>query len=132
MTYVLDTTVIVDHVRGYAPGVEMLGRLFEESSSLLICDVVICEALSRGDPDEQHYVRSILDALEYVAIDPEGARWAGDRRREHMGVGARKPSVGDTLIAAVAWRLGATLVTRNARDFAAFPIPVLDYGTPLP
>jgi predicted nucleic acid-binding protein len=132
MTYVLDTTVIVDHVRGYPPGVEVLARLFEESGDLLVCDVVTCEALSRGDADEQQDVRSLLDALEYVAIDPEGARWAGDRRREGTESGAGKPSVCDTLIAAVAWRLGATVVTRNARDFAAFGVPVLDYGTPLP
>lgn len=132
MTYVLDTTVIVDHVRGYAPGIEILARLFDGSASLVICDVVTCEALSRGDPDEQQYVRSLLDAFEYVAIDPDGARWAGDRRRERTEAGARKPSVGDTLIAAVAWRLGATVVTRNGRDFAAFDVPVLDYGTSLP
>jgi predicted nucleic acid-binding protein len=102
VTYVLDTTVIVDHVRGYAPGVEVLARLFEESADLLVCDVVVCEALSRGDPEEQRFVRSLLDAVEYGAIDPEGARWAGDRPRERTVAGARKPSVGDTLIAAVA------------------------------
>jgi predicted nucleic acid-binding protein len=129
--YVLDTTVIIDHVHGYQPGVAMLARLMEETGDLIVCDIVCCEALSRGDPHERRRVRALLDALEFVAVDPDGAHWAGERRRERLEAGARKPSVGDTLIAALAWRLGATVVTRNARDFAAFDIPVLDYGSAL-
>ncbi|MEA2623460.1 MAG: hypothetical protein QOH61_2370, partial [Chloroflexota bacterium] len=35
------------------------------------------------------------------------------------------------LIAGVAWTLDATIVTRNARDFEAFGIPVLGYGPQL-
>jgi predicted nucleic acid-binding protein len=31
-------------------------------------------------------------------------------------------------VAAVAWRTGATIVTRNARDFEAYGVPVLAYG----
>ncbi len=77
-------------------------------------------------------IRSALDALEYVAVDPDGARWASDRRRERIEAGSRKPSVGDSLIAALAWRLDATVVTRNARDFEVFGIPVLGYGRALP
>jgi len=32
--YLLDTTVIVDHVRDYRPGAEILSRLFEETGDL--------------------------------------------------------------------------------------------------
>ncbi len=128
MKYLLDTIVAVDQVRGYLPGTQVVDRLFTETSELYTCDVVVCEALSRGDAEEQQYVRRLLEALEYVAIDPDGARWAGDRRRERIEAGGGKPSVGDTLIAAVAWRLGATVVTRNTRDFESFGIPVLGYG----
>jgi predicted nucleic acid-binding protein len=129
MNYLLDSTVIIDYAVSYQPGLEIVDKLFSGGADLYTCDVVTCEALSRGGPEELVFVRSLLDALEYVAIDPDGARWAGDRRRERTEAGARKPSVGDTLIAAVAWRLGATVVTRNARDFAAFQVPVLEYGT---
>jgi predicted nucleic acid-binding protein len=132
MNYLLDSTVIIDYAVSYQPGVEIVDRLFSGGGDLYTCDVVTCEALSRGGTDELVFVRSILDALEYVAVDPDGARWAGDRRRERIHAARSKPGVGDALIAALAWRLGATVVTRNARDFAAFEIPVLDYGTPLP
>ena len=63
------------------------------------------------------------------AIDPEGARWAGDRRRQLRAQGRRGP-LGDALIAALAWRMEATVVTRNPRDFEPFGVPVLGYGEP--
>lgn len=132
MKYLLDTTVIVDHARDHPPGVEILSRLFEETGDLYICDIVVAEAFSRGGPREQGAVEVLVSALEYVAIDPEGARWAGDQRRSRLEAGQRKPGIGDALIAALAWRLGATVVTRNARDFEPFGIPVLGYGAPLP
>ncbi len=131
MRYLLDSTVLIDYRTDYPPGVEIMERLFAETGELFTCDVVTCESLSGGREDERDLIRSTLDALEYVAIDPDGARWAGDQRRQLIEAGRRKPGVSDALIAALAWRLGATVVTRNARDFEAFDIPVLGYGPPL-
>jgi len=128
--YVLDTTVIIDHAQGIPSGLEIVRTLFEETSELYTCDIVTCESLSRGDGDELASVAALLGALEFVALSPDGAAWAGDRRREMIESGQRKPSTTDALIAALAHSLGATVVTRNARDFAAFDIPVLGYGDP--
>ena len=128
MKYLLDSTVLIDFGTGFPPGLEIMERLFRESTELYTCDVVTCESLSRGRAEELDLILSAIEALEYVAVDPAGARWAGDRRRERIEAGNRKPSVGDALIAGLAWRLGATVVTRNARDFEAFGIPVLGYG----
>jgi predicted nucleic acid-binding protein len=132
VSYLLDTTVVIDHVRGYPPGVELVEWLFSVPGDLYTCDVVSCEALSRGDAEEQEAVRRFLDALEFVAVDPDAARWAGHQRRELLEREARKPAVGDALIAGLAWRLGATVVTRNSRDFEPFGVPVLGYDRPLP
>lgn len=130
MSYVLDSTVIIDYCIGYKPGEEMVERLFGQPQELYVCDVVTCEALSKGRAEELRLARSLLDALEYVALAPDGAAWAGDRRREAIESGTRKPSTTDALIAALAHTLGATVVTRNAKDFAAFDVPVLGYGDP--
>lgn len=132
MNYLLNSTVIIDYAVSYEPGARIVDELFSGGGDLLTCDVVACEALSGGRPEELVFVRALLDTLQYVTLDPEGARWAGERRRERIDAGRRKPSVGDTLIAALAWRTGATVVTRNARDFEAFDVPVLGYGAPLP
>ena len=125
--YVLDTTVLIDHSKGRRPGVEVLAKLFAETGELYTCDVVTSEAMSGGTDDERAYIGRLLDALEYLAIDPDGARWAGDKRRELRVAGIRCP-LGDALVAAVAWRMGATVVTRNPADFARFGVPVLGYG----
>jgi predicted nucleic acid-binding protein len=126
--YVLDSTVIIDFVVGYPPGEELVERLFAQYEPLYVCDVVTCESLSKGRADEVGVARNLLQALEYVALAPEDARWAGDRRRIEIEAGRRKPSTSDALIAALARGLGATVVTRNAKDFAAFDVPVLGYG----
>ncbi len=130
MSYVLDSTVIIDYCIGYKPGEEMVERLFGQPQELYVCDIVTCEALSKGRPEEVRLARSLLDALEYVALAPDGAAWAGEQRREMIASGRAKPSTTDALIAALAHTLGATVVTRNAKDFAAFDVPVLGYGEP--
>ena len=89
MRYLLDTTVLIDHINGFPPGTGILARLFEQSAELFTCDVVACESLSRGDAEERRLVRSLLDALEYVATGPDAARWAGERRRECLAEGVR-------------------------------------------
>lgn len=128
--YVLDTTVIADHGNRYPPGADVLCRLFEETSELFVCDVVACEALSGGSDEQLAAMRRLLSALEFVALSPDGAAWAGMRRRERIAAGKGKPSTTDALIAALANSLNATVVTRNAKDFAAFDVPVLDYSEP--
>ena len=125
--YLLDTTVIVD----YANAVEVAGgvvrSLFEGGHDLYTCDAVVCEALSSGTESERRVADGLLSALEYVALDPDGARWAGESRRTR-GVGRNRRTLGDALIAAAASRLGATIVTRNPRDFMRQGVPVLEYG----
>jgi len=128
VSYVLDTTVVIDHVNGYRPAEELLDRLFAETDQLYTCDVVTCEALSKGDQAVLAVKRALLDALEFVALAPEGARWAGEQRRMGRESGRRAPSTTDALIAALAHSLGATVVTRNGKDFEPFDVPVMGYG----
>lgn len=126
--YVLDTMVIIDHAHGIPAGEAIVRKLFEETSELYTCDVVTCEALSGGGDAELEAVAALLDALEYVALAPDGARWAGEQRRARREEGRRAPGTTDALIAALAHSLGATVVTRNAKDFAGFDVAVVGYG----
>ena len=127
MSYLLDTTVAIDWSLGY-PGVrEVVERCFEETDLLFTCDVITCEALSGGTDLERDVIRRFLAPLEFVTLDPDGAASAGELRRTAGRTSGR--SLGDALIAALAQRLGATLVTRNAADYAAYEIPVLGYGS---
>ncbi len=124
--YLLDTTLIVDHVHGYEPAMALLHRLFEDGAELFTCDVVVCEALSGGTDEHRAVVSRLLRALDYVATDPDAARAAGAARLRRHETGGRL-GLGDALIAAVAGGLGATVVTRNRPDFERQGASVLTY-----
>lgn len=126
MIYMLDTTLLIDHLRGFEPAVQVFERLFEEGHDLWVCDVVVCEAYSGAGTAERAALAALLEPLEYVSTPPDAARWAGESRRT-----AGKSShhtVGDALIGGLAHVSHATVVTRNPGDFTAQGIPVLTYG----
>ena len=126
MRYLLDTTLLIDHAHGYQPAMALLHRLYEEGAELFTCDVVVCEALSGGSEDHLAVVSRLLEQLDYAATDPLAARDAGlARLRRHQAGG--KLALGDALIAAVAQRLDATVVTRNRPDFVRQGASVLTY-----
>lgn len=126
MRYLLDTTIVIDHVNGHEPAMTTLRRLFEEGAELYTCDVVVCEALSGGDDEHRQVVGRLLRALEYVSTDPDAARLAGAARLARHRSGGRL-GLGDALIAAVARGLDATIVTRNRPDFERQGASVLTY-----
>lgn len=126
MKFLLDTTVLVDWANGLIPARRLVDDLFAKTGDLYTCEAVTCEALSGGTEEQREAIERLLDALEFVALDPEGARYAGQLRRDAGRSSGR--TLGDALIAALAWRLEATVVTRNAADFTSFGVEVLEYG----
>jgi len=125
MRYLLDATVLIDHGRGRQGASELIESLFAEPNDVYTCDIVVTEALSGGTEEEIQVIRAMLRVLEYVSTVPDAAAWAGDSRRARRSVGPR--SLADAIIGGVAWSLGATVVTRNRRDFEALGVPVLAY-----
>lgn len=125
MRYLLDTTVLIDHAQGRGGAPELLHRLLSETDDLLICDIVVTEALSKGPDEEMLVIGTLIQSLEYVATHPEAARWAGESRRRRRASGPR--SLADAIIAGVAWFNDATVVTRNPADFEIQGVRVLGY-----
>jgi predicted nucleic acid-binding protein len=124
--YLLDSTLLIDHANRDEPAGELLERLQSEPHQLYTCDVVTCETLSQGDAKHLRHLRTLLDALEYVATSPDAARWAANSRLVRHRAGGRL-GLGDSLIAGVAAELGATVITRNRPDFERQGIDVLSY-----
>ena len=84
------------------------------------------EALSSGTADELKIIERLVQALEYVSTSPMPP--PGPPASDG-GAGARVDGhLGDAIIAGVAWSIGATIVTRNPRDFEGQGVPVLAYG----
>lgn len=130
MPKLLDTTLLIDHSTDLPGAVATVRRLFEEGDDLLVCDAIVAEALSSGTLDERRAIASLIGAVEYVSTTPEAATWAGEARRLRGASGPR--TLGDALIAGVAWSLGATVVTRNPDDFVRMGVPVLAYEAEAP
>jgi predicted nucleic acid-binding protein len=124
--YLLDSTLIIDHANADDGALALLRSLVEDGHDLFVCDVVVCEALSKGDPDGLRRVAGLLEAFEYVAASPSAARAAGDSRRSRHISGNHR-SLGDALIAAIASELRAVVVTRNVGDFVRQGVDVLSY-----
>ncbi len=55
--------------------------LFNQTNDLFTCDVIVAEALSRGDAAEVAAITALIDVLEYVSTSPDAARRARDDRR---------------------------------------------------
>jgi len=124
--YVLDTTIVIDHLRGLPAAVERLRRLHEAGDDPILTEVVAAEAWTGSRADGDPALEAFLRYLEYVHPGPATARLAGTwraaaRRRGHV------LSLADALIAATAYDLGAAVLTRNARDFALTPVRVETY-----
>ena len=125
MSYVLDTTVLIDWSHDLPAAVRLVDRLFAETDRLYTTDVIVCEALSGGTADERRVIDRFIDALEYVHLGPEGAQMAGDLRR---AMGRSSPrTLADAIIAALARGLDAAIVTRNPGDYAGLGIRTLAY-----
>lgn len=117
MRLLLDTCILIDHLREHPPAVEYLHHL---SSEPLLSAVTIAEIfVGVRNPSESERVEALLDRFGVLGIDGEIARRAGGLRRQF----ARSHGTGllDALIAATAQAHRAQLVTRNTRHF-----PMLD------
>ena len=116
---VLDTTVLIDYLRGRPRTVARLMGLESIGDQPYVCAISV-EEVTRGlRPVEDD---TFVDLLEGVRVAPLGVpegRLAGYWRRT-MSKRGRTVLRADALIAAAAVGVGARVATGNPRDFA-FP-----------
>jgi len=123
--FLLDTTVLIDFLRGRREIVCLLEKLVEEAP-LACCPVTVTEVFSGVRPEELTRVEELLDALHYCAIQYSTARRAGFYRRDYQKKGITL-TISDTLIAAVAAENSLTLVTKNVRHFPMPELSVIEH-----
>lgn len=120
MRLLLDTSVLVDHLRDDRRAVDLLIAATERGDELWSCVVTRAE-LRRGMRSSERAATTILfDALAWVDVSLDIADRAGAMARtyrtSHAGV-----DIADFLIASSAEELNARLVTRNVKHFPMFP-----------
>jgi predicted nucleic acid-binding protein len=112
----LDTSVVIDHLRGARPAVELLTELVEAEEPLLASEIVRFELLAGVRDREVEALELFFSALSWVPVGEEVARTvaalAREHRRAHSGI-----DDADYLIAATALLLDAELLTTNVRHF---------------
>ena len=120
-TVVLDTSVLIDHVHGFA---HWLDPLLEdiEHNKLVVPTIAIAEYLTTQDAETiEGFEKSkaFLDTFVKQDLTESIALVLGTllRRKTHVP----SASMGDLIIASTALHLGAPLATTNTRDFARIP-----------
>ena len=117
--YLLDSTIIIDCLRGKKGRDELLKKLTLEGSTLGCCSVNIVEVYTGMKNREREKTTNLLNSFEYYNITREMATLAGEYRRNYRKKG-KILSVSDVLIAAVAISYNLILITDNRKHY---PMP---------
>lgn len=113
---VVDTSVLIDHLRGHAAAVGCLRDAVVHGHELWSVTVVRTEVLAGARPSEMTRTRTLLDSLRWLDVTSELADHAGALAAPWLRSHAHVDTV-DHLIAAATRHLGATLLTQNVRHF---------------
>ena len=117
----LDTTVLIDALRGRPAGQRIRGLRTAGEDVPYVCAVNV-EELARGvRAGEEAALDRLLDGLRFAAITRDDAERAGRWRRDFAQRGITL-SQADCLIASAAVGAGARLITGNPKHF---PMPEL-------
>ena len=121
-TYLLDTTVIIDCLRGRREVVDFLTRIASQGSIVGCCAINIVEVYAGMRENERQITKKFLDSLEYYEVTRNLAELAGEYKREYAGKGINL-SLSDVTIATVAISNNLTLITDNLRHY---PMPEIE------
>lgn len=112
---VLDTTVLIDLLRGNPAALDYLRSLTDVPACSEVTRVEVMRGIRHRERDA---TEALMRAVRWIGVDEQVARRAGALgrtwRRSHLTATA------DLIIAATAQELGADLATSNTRHFPMF------------
>ena len=120
MRLVLDTSVLIDHLRGVPPGAAgLIPDAIARGDELWSSQIVRAELLAGMRPTEEPATRDLLRLITWAEVDESSAEAAGALGRQylrsHPGIDAA-----DLIVAALVLHLGAELKTTNVKHFPMF------------
>ncbi len=114
--YLLDTSVIIDVLRGVPARTALLEQLLRANNTLGCCAINVAEVYAGMRPQEAPATDALLKGLDYYPITWDIATRAGRLKYEEARKG-RTRTLADAMIAAVALDNQLILITDNIRDF---------------
>lgn len=125
MTALVDTSILIDYLRGHDAAADVLER--ERSLARLhASEITRVEVLAGMGTTERDATRLLLSTLVWHPVDAEVAEDAGALGRRWLASHHTIDSA-DLAIAATAIRSSARLLTRNVRHFPMFADLVAPY-----
>jgi predicted nucleic acid-binding protein len=124
--YLLDTTVLIDHLRGDAEVQAGLLGLLAQGHILGTSCVNVSELASALRPKERKAATALIDRLDFLVTTREAAERAGRYQADSRQQG-RTIHTADAMVAGTARVHGAVVVTDNVKDF---PMPDLRVKAP--
>ncbi len=119
MSVLIDTSVLIDHLRADPRAVLLLKDLFADDERVWAATPTRTEILAGIREEEMNAVAGLFDLLSWIDIDVGIADAAGDLARRYRRSHATIDTT-DYLIAAAAKSIEAQLVTLNVRHFPMF------------
>ncbi len=115
MRLIIDTSILIDYLRGGIKWEELLGK-FEKDTEIYLPTIVIFELFSgksTSDPKVAKEIDNFIKFFQRVELTEKIAKRAGELFRDvNENLGAP-----DYIIAASALELNATIVTLNKKHF---------------
>lgn len=125
--YLLDTTVLIAHLRGDSDVAVILLSLVQRGHSLCVSCINVAE-IGRGiQSRERRAAEALLDRLEYLTTTKEAAARAGRYQADWARKG-KTLHLADALVAGTARAHGAALLTDNVSDFPMRDLRVVPPG----
>ena len=119
MRLVLDSSVVIDHLRDHAGATNLIERRARAGDQLWGVVITRAEVLAGMWPAEREATLRLLDLMSWLEIDidlaDEAASLVREHRKTHPGL-----QLADCLIAAGVRRLGGVLLTQNVRHCPMF------------
>ena len=117
---VVDTSVLIDHLRGHPGATARLRTAITTGDELWSVSVVRTEVLAGARTPEMPAIGRLFDALRWLDVSTDLADAAGGLAARYLRSHPGMDTV-DFLVAAATHALDATLLTQNIRHFPMFP-----------
>lgn len=122
--FLLDSDILIWHLRGRQDVVELLERL-AESGELVVSAVSVLEVQAGVRAGEEERTDAFLEGLACLSVDREIAGRAGAYIRTYRTQGATL-GFADALVAATAVEHNLALVTKNSAHYPMPEVELLD------